>query len=187
MRIHERHPVRFTIERRHCGSSLIEVMIVITISSALLGVAMTGLSRLFRAQAHEVEAVSHAAVWRRMTVEFRNDVHTCTSATLVSSQQLELQAADGLIVWKAAEGVARREFQTSPGAGVSVPADQFRCAGNDITFAVESPEGTNASVASIRVKRTEADGKQPVFNLVEAHVAMFHRFQQTSSAAEDAQ
>ncbi len=188
MRRHERLPDRVSADIRHYGSSLIEVMIVITISSVLVGVAMTGLSRLFRAQSREVTAVSQAAVWRRLTTEFRHDVHTCASASLASDQQLELQTADGLIIWSATDGVARRTFQTSPpdDAGASVPAEEFRCTGHDITFAMETPEGVNTPVASIRFERTAADGNQPSFSVVEAHIAMFHRFQQTSSATEDA-
>ncbi|MHC4876972.1 MAG: PulJ/GspJ family protein [Planctomycetota bacterium] len=189
MERHQVNPAPQTAHRRNQGSSLVEVMIVMTIASVLLSLAMTGLSRLFRAQAAETQAAGQAAVWRRLSAGFRHDIHSCTHATLVSPQRLELQSADGLVVWSAEHGLARRAPQNTPrgNSNASVPSDDFRFPDAQITFGVEQPEGSNASLARLLIAQPGATVGQPFHSRVEARVAMLSRFQQPKLTTEDAQ
>ena len=64
------------------GTSLMEMVVVIAIASVMLGLAVTTIHMLLRAEWHSTETVWYGTSLARFSRTFRQDVHAATSADI---------------------------------------------------------------------------------------------------------
>ena len=164
------------------GVSLAEMMVVMTIMTAVLTVGMNGLFRLFRAQASEVQALSEASVWRRLSRDFRADVHSAATATSPESNRLELATTSGLIVWSSADGVLQRHIQP-PVEGETSPdaVEHYRLPDAEFTLGLTPPEEGQPDIASVVIKRAGDPHTRPTSGRIEATPGLSLRYAQQAS------
>lgn len=164
------------------GVSLAEMMVVMTIMTAVLTVGMNGLFRLFRAQASEVQALSEASVWRRLSRDFRADVHSAATATTPESNRLELATVSGLIVWSSQDGVLKRQVQ--PAVEGKVPPDaveHYRVPDAEFTLGLTLPEDGQPGIASVVIERAGDPHTRPTSGRIEATPGLSLRYARLAS------
>lgn len=69
------------------GKTLLEILIVITISSMLLVMCTHTMTSVFRAGGAQSESVHRSSAFLRLADQFRNDVHAATRAVLNKSDE----------------------------------------------------------------------------------------------------
>lgn len=159
-------------------------MVVMTIMGAVLTVGITGLVKLFRVQAGEVQSLSEAAVWRRLSRDFRSDAHNARQAGAADSSRLELQTVDGSIVWSVADDAVRRQFQPSAadtGAARSETAgsvEHYRLPSAGISLGLTVPDNDQRQIAVLVVNRPGDPHTRPTAGRIEAALGLSLRFQQ---------
>ena len=102
-----------TIARQSAGSTLVELILVMLVSSSLMGVLVTLVSRVIRTNATSGEHLEDSIVLGQMSEQFRNDVHEAIQVSLgekiPAAERLSLQMADGSrIDYELAEGGLKR-------------------------------------------------------------------------------
>ncbi len=164
------------------GVSLAEMMVVMTIMAAILTVGMNGLFRLFRAQASEVQALSEASVWRRLSRDFRADVHSAATATSPDSNRLELTTDSGLIVWSSQDGVLQRQTQLAvEGEAMPDAVEHYRLPDAAFTLGLTLPEDGLPGIASVVIKRTGDPHTRPTSGRIEAIPGLSLRYARPAS------
>jgi hypothetical protein len=68
--------------RRHGAASLIEVVVMLSIGMVMLGIAMTTIHLLLRAERHSTQAVYHNTTIARLSQVLRDDVHAAREAVV---------------------------------------------------------------------------------------------------------
>jgi prepilin-type N-terminal cleavage/methylation domain-containing protein len=95
------------------GVTLVEVLIVISVASAVMGVAITLLHLLLRSERNHSRAIHTTVTLSRLTEVFRTDAHAATKITVTpagkSGAELKLaDASGGDVVYTANEHVLNR-------------------------------------------------------------------------------
>lgn len=103
-------------ERR--GVSLVELLIVISVSSVIIGVCVTTIHVLLRSERDQARAMRTAVTLSRLTEVLRQDVHATSNAAIVADEgkpaHLTLGDADGRqIVYTADEHLLQRAETTN--------------------------------------------------------------------------
>lgn len=169
-------------QRMRNGYSLIEMMVVMTIMSAVLSIGVTGLVRLFRVQSSEVQALSEAAVWRRLSRDFRADVHLASTATCATAERLELATATGLIVWSVEGDTLRRVLQPAvEGEAAAESVEAYRIPDGGFALSLSPAQGDRSVIASVVIKRSGDPHTRPTFGRIEAVVGMNLRYRQAAT------
>lgn len=172
-----RHPRR--------GSWLAQMVVTMTVMSALLTIVSTALFRLYRQEATMVEQVWQSTVWQRLNRDFRADLHQATSAALSEDQtEIQLQHAESRISWKLEDDEIRRVRQTTdqPVDLSTQTGEQYRFPDASIGFALTTEKG-HLSIASIEFTPAALPGGQSrKRSRIVATVGIDHRF--ASSSAE---
>jgi hypothetical protein len=70
------------VNRRRGAASLIEVVVLMSVGMVMLGIAMTTIHLLLRAERHSTQAVWHNTIITRMSRVLRDDVHTARDAAI---------------------------------------------------------------------------------------------------------
>ncbi len=162
------------------GYSLIEMMVVMTIMSAVLTVGVTGLARLFRVQSGEVHALSEATVWRRLSRDFRADVHLASTATCATSDRLELGTAAGLVVWSVEGDALRRAVQpTVEGEVAAESVEHYRIPDVGFVLSLSPAEDDRSVIASVVIERSGDVHTRPTSGRIEAAVGLALPYQQS--------
>lgn len=92
------------------GSSLIEVVIVISIAAVLLGMSATMIALLMRAQGRVTDSVRETLVLSRIRRQLQQDAHSATSATVDADGKITLQLPDNqTVIFSAADHVLNRK------------------------------------------------------------------------------
>jgi hypothetical protein len=95
---------------RRFGTTLMEVVIMISIASVLLGLCVTMMASLLRAQRRVNESTRETMVLSRIRRQLQKDVHAATSVTTDPDGQLILQFPDGpSVVLSTSEHVLHRK------------------------------------------------------------------------------
>ena len=68
--------------RRRGATSLIEVVVMMSVGMVMLGIAMTTIHLLLRAERHSTQAVWHSATITRLSRVLRDDVHAVREAAV---------------------------------------------------------------------------------------------------------
>jgi len=84
------------MKRSRCGKSLLELVVVISIMSIVLGMSATSLATLFRVNAQLSRDAQQAQALDRLAARLRSDAHQAASASLDEGCTLTL--ADGSAV-----------------------------------------------------------------------------------------
>ena len=121
---------------RRRGYSLVEVIVVMATASVLLGLTVTLLYTLFRAERGGRDQVRHYTALGRLAEQFRRDVHAATAADAIENQEWEFSLSDNRTVTyrmepgrvirleQAGEASPRREsFALPPGMTAAVEID----------------------------------------------------------------
>ncbi|HTI51907.1 MAG TPA: prepilin-type N-terminal cleavage/methylation domain-containing protein [Planctomycetaceae bacterium] len=114
--------VRFGSRVGRRGVSLIEVLIVVTVASVVVGVSVTMLHLILRSERDQSRAIRTTVTLSRLTEVFRADVHASTELKVTPPETgpATLHLADGAgrdIVYTADEHLLRR-VETAQGAEV---------------------------------------------------------------------
>jgi hypothetical protein len=142
---------------RRFGTTLMEVVIMISIASVLLGLCVTMMASLLRAQRRVNESTRETMVLSRIRRQLQKDVHAATSVTTDPDGQLILQfPGEPPVVLSASEHVLNRK-QTLSADRVSREAFRLRIGsttslellddGKRLRFVVLRPTTTPPAVA----------------------------------------
>lgn len=103
--------LRFSRNRK--GTSLIEVVIVISIASVLLSMSVTMIASLMRAQGRVTDSVRQTLVLSRIRRQLQQDVHAATSVTTNTEGKVVLTLPDNqAVVFSALDHVLNRKQTT---------------------------------------------------------------------------
>jgi prepilin-type N-terminal cleavage/methylation domain-containing protein len=171
----QRQPVRN-------GYSLIEMMVVMTIMGAVLTIGVTGIVRLFRLQSSEVQALSEATVWRRLSRDFRADTHGASTAVCTTPDRLELGTATGLIVWSVEDDTLQRELRPPvEGEAVAESVEHYRLPDGRFVLSHSPREDGRSGIASVVIQRSGGTHTRPTSGRIEAAVGLSRRLQQATT------
>ncbi len=104
------------------GVSLVELLIVISVATVIVGICVTTIHVLLRSERDQSRAIQTAVTISRLSEVFREDVHAASQGELLAVEgqppRLMLTGADGRkIVYSASEHVAER-VETASGTPV---------------------------------------------------------------------
>lgn len=165
------------------GSSLIQLVVVMTVVSVMTTLAATFIIRLYRVEAGMVRHLAQTHVWQRVARDFRLDVHAARTAVLTNDPrpQLTLETDSGRIAWLAETGVIRRIVLSDAASGDprEQPGESYRFDDAQCRLAMRPAERPGAlSVVELTIVPVSPgmDGNLP--EAVTAALAGFdHRFE----------
>jgi prepilin-type N-terminal cleavage/methylation domain-containing protein len=104
------------------GVSLVELLIVISVATVIVGICVTTIHVLLRSERDQSRAVRTAVTLSRLTEVFRDDVHATSNAEIVSHEaqpsRLTLSDADGRQIGYSADGHLLQRVETARGAEI---------------------------------------------------------------------
>lgn len=169
------------------GHSLIELMVAMTVAGAVLTTAITGMSRLFRLQAGEMQSLSESSVWRRMSHDFREDVHRAVQLDASDGVRLIIHADNGQILWEDTGAVIARTQTFEDGSGML--REHYRLASASVRFStdagpVDAESSPNRPVARMMIRQSAESGGYPAAVRLEAVAGLSRRFLSSAQAGE---
>ncbi len=177
------------------GSMLVEVLLVVSIGSAISVVGMTMIIRMYHIEKTITNTLQTNGVQRRIADEFRQDAHTATAAELAQNNDAhttEIQFAktpSETVVWTFQDNRLTRTVRI---ADETERSDRFRLPeGTLVAFALEQTDPP--SYAILKVKRPSSAKKSAVSSehqarreyQVYAGIGRDHRFQSSANAEEE--
>ena len=173
--------------RSRAGTSLIQLVIVMSIASVLMSLTGIALHRLFRQEVALVEAVSDTMAWHRLSHEFRHYAHHARSATSDEpSSELRFELPDGAVLWQVVGSeLHRRRVQIN--SDERLPAEVYRFTDSDIRFAADaiSEDATlDGQVVTVEVTRHEGVPGKAFPVRLQAAVGLNHRVAAASTQAQ---
>ncbi|MBT6157641.1 MAG: hypothetical protein HOL01_12435 [Planctomycetaceae bacterium] len=180
---------------RRCGAtSLIEVIVMMSVGMVILGIAMTTIHLLLRAERHTTQAVWHNTTITRLSRVLRDDVHAVREAAVEADDDdgpanLVLTADnDRRIVYTIEEHELKRT--ESIGETVKRRNSFFLPVGSSLQFAqVAGPpsvvrlEIERATIAGGTAKKTKSSTDEPTARrtlTIESIVGRDHRFERAN-------
>lgn len=139
---------------RRRGFSLIETLIVISISSLLTAAVGACLLTLYRAEHRTREAIGRREALTELSLHLREDAHAARRAELDAPQRsLKLDAGEGrTITYRAAPGQVER--QISRGAE-TLHRDAYRLPGLTVAWDVQQAAGQRQLAVAVLAPQTE--------------------------------
>ena len=182
-----RHPHTFggSSTNRRSGYSLPEMLVVMTVTGIVMSVAMTALTNLYQAQATELQVTAEAVLWRRLSNDFRLDVHNARQAASPDGARLELQTAEGPIVWTAADSTLHRTLTSSGSDGSLESTESHRVTDAAIAFEIDASQSSGRPIAAIIFSRAASPGAGPLQRRIEGAVGLSHRFEASPETAPE--
>ena len=153
---------------RH-GTSLVEMMVVMTVMAAVLSVGLTSLFRMFQLQSRELQSLSEMTVWRRLSRDFRDDAHLAENAVAAAPNLLELQTADGLVSWSVEGDTLKRTAQPTPDSENGAQSmEQYRIPDATFGLACTPPQDSEPGIVTVVIERTGIPHTRPTSGRIEA-------------------
>ncbi len=153
-----------------------------TVTGVVLSITMNALTQLYQAQATEHQMVVESASWRRLSNDFRLDVHSATQIASSEGDRLELQTGDGAVLWTVTSGVAQRTVSAPEADGSANSTETYRLPNAAFEFEIDTAEQPGRPIVALTVARAGSSGVQPVQRRIEAVVGLSHQFEASSES-----
>ncbi len=165
------------------GFTLIEMVVVITVGSAVMGMAATTLALLMRAEGEGAESASVSVATSRLARSFRDDVRDAEGAVVDAPRKIRLTQDDARsIQYEADHALLRRTVRQ----GDSVThRDEFHLLHGEVRFEVTHDGKVAVLMHTNRSDSTTDDSNEarPVRSLrIEAVLGRNHRHSQPAKA-----
>jgi prepilin-type N-terminal cleavage/methylation domain-containing protein len=160
--------------------SLAELLIVMTVTGVVMSIAMSALARLYQAQSTELQIVAESASWRRLSNDFRLDIHDARQAAIPASDRLELQTDGGTVVWSVARGAALRTVSPRNAGDSVVMTESYRLTDMTFKFEIDTAATLRHPIAALLISRNGSPGMRPVRHRIDAAVGLSRQFEARS-------